>query len=88
VLTDKYVILCEERGCWAAPIFSQQSLKRVGVIDLAMLLECPFEDTQQRWNVVFQGRDSPIVKHYPQIKNPCFVSCVNYALCSKVNNYS
>jgi translation initiation factor 2 beta subunit (eIF-2beta)/eIF-5 len=27
-------------------------------------------------------RDSPIVKHYPQIKNPCFVSCVNSALCS------
>jgi hypothetical protein len=23
------------------------------------------------------GRDSPIVKHYP-----CFVTCVNYALCS------
>jgi hypothetical protein len=30
-----------------------------------------------------QGRDSPIVKHYPQIKNPCFVTCVNSALCSK-----
>jgi hypothetical protein len=29
-----------------------------------------------------QGRDSPIVKHYPQIKNPCFATCVNYALCS------
>jgi hypothetical protein len=28
------------------------------------------------------GRDSPIVKHYPQIKNPCFVTCVNSALCS------
>jgi hypothetical protein len=30
-----------------------------------------------------QGRDSPIVKHYPQIKNACFVTCVNSALCSK-----
>jgi predicted transcriptional regulator len=29
-----------------------------------------------------QGRDSPILKHYPQIKNPCFVTCVNSALCS------
>jgi alpha-1,3/alpha-1,6-mannosyltransferase len=29
-----------------------------------------------------QGRDSPIVKHYSSIKNPCFVTCVNYALCS------
>jgi hypothetical protein len=28
------------------------------------------------------GRDSPVVKHYPQIKNPCFVTCVNSALCS------
>jgi hypothetical protein len=28
------------------------------------------------------GRDSPIVKHDPQIKNPCFVICVNSALCS------
>jgi hypothetical protein len=29
-----------------------------------------------------QGRDSPIVKHYSKIKNPCFVTVVNYALCS------
>jgi hypothetical protein len=29
-----------------------------------------------------QGRDSPIVRHYSYIKNPCFVTCVNYALCS------
>jgi hypothetical protein len=29
-----------------------------------------------------QGRDSPIVKHYPQIKKPWFVTCVNSALCS------
>jgi hypothetical protein len=29
-----------------------------------------------------QGRDSPILKHYPQIKNPCFVTCVNSVLCS------
>jgi hypothetical protein len=28
------------------------------------------------------GRNSPIVKHYPKIKNPCFVSCVNSAICS------
>jgi hypothetical protein len=35
-----------------------------------------------------QGRDSPIVKHYSFIKNPCFVSCVNYALCSFGKNYS
>jgi magnesium-transporting ATPase (P-type) len=27
-----------------------------------------------------QGRDSPIIKHYPQIKNTCFVTCVNSAL--------
>jgi hypothetical protein len=31
---------------------------------------------------VGQGRDSPIVKHYPQIKNPCFVTGVNSALWS------
>jgi hypothetical protein len=29
-----------------------------------------------------KGRDSPNVKHYPQIKNPFFVTCVNSALCS------
>jgi hypothetical protein len=29
-----------------------------------------------------QERDSPIAKHYPQLKNPCFVTCVNSALCS------
>jgi hypothetical protein len=29
-----------------------------------------------------QGRDSPIVKHYSKIKNPCFVTSVNTALCS------
>jgi hypothetical protein len=28
------------------------------------------------------GRDSPIVKHYSSIKNSCFVTCVNSALCS------
>jgi hypothetical protein len=28
------------------------------------------------------GRDSPIVKHYSLIKNSCFVTCVNSALCS------
>jgi hypothetical protein len=29
-----------------------------------------------------QGRDSPIVKHYFSIKNSCFVTCGNSALCS------
>jgi hypothetical protein len=29
-----------------------------------------------------QGRDLPIVKHYSSIKNYCFVTCVNSALCS------
>jgi hypothetical protein len=29
-----------------------------------------------------QGRDSPIIKHYSLIKNPCFVTCVNSTLCS------
>jgi hypothetical protein len=29
-----------------------------------------------------QGRDSPIVKHYSSIKNSCFVTCVNSAICS------
>jgi hypothetical protein len=28
------------------------------------------------------GRNSPIVKHYSSIKNSCFVTCVNSALCS------
>jgi hypothetical protein len=28
------------------------------------------------------GRDSPIIKHYPQFKNPCFVNCVNSDLCN------
>jgi hypothetical protein len=28
------------------------------------------------------GCDSPIVKHYSLIKNSCFVTCVNSALCS------
>jgi hypothetical protein len=28
------------------------------------------------------GRDSPIVKHDPQIRNPCFVTCVNSPLFS------
>jgi hypothetical protein len=32
-------------------------------------------------NLTSQGRDSPIVKHYSEFKNPCFVTCVNYALC-------
>jgi hypothetical protein len=27
------------------------------------------------------GRDSPIVKRYSSIKNSCFVTCVNSALC-------
>jgi heme oxygenase len=30
----------------------------------------------------YQGRDSPIFKHYSYTKNLCFVTCVNYALCS------
>jgi hypothetical protein len=30
---------------------------------------------------MFQGRDSSIVKHYSKLKNPCFVTCVNSALC-------
>jgi ATP-dependent DNA helicase Q4 len=29
-----------------------------------------------------QGRDSPIFQNYSKIKNPCFVTCVNSALCS------
>jgi hypothetical protein len=32
--------------------------------------------------IVVLGRNSPIVKHYSSIKNPCFVTCINYALCS------
>jgi hypothetical protein len=28
-----------------------------------------------------QGRDSPIVRHYSSIKNSCFVTCVNSAIC-------
>jgi hypothetical protein len=35
----------------------------------------------ERWLLV-QGRDSPIVKHFSSIKNSCFVTCVNSALCS------
>jgi hypothetical protein len=35
-----------------------------------------------------QGRDSPIVKHYPQIKNACFVTCVNLPYVVKVKNCS
>jgi hypothetical protein len=30
----------------------------------------------------FLGRDSPMFKNYSYLKNPCFVTCVNYALCS------
>jgi hypothetical protein len=32
--------------------------------------------------VYLQGRDSPIVKHYFSIKNSCFVTFANSALCS------
>jgi hypothetical protein len=34
-------------------------------------------------HVIYRGCNSPIVKHYPQIKKPCFVTCVNSALCSE-----
>jgi hypothetical protein len=44
-------------------------------VSITMILFTPFPG--------FLGRDSPIVKYYPQIKNPCFVTCVNSALCSK-----
>jgi hypothetical protein len=40
------------------------------------------DGSSDKSDLYFQGRDSPIVKHYPQIKNPCFVTCVNFALCS------
>jgi hypothetical protein len=43
----------------------------------------------QRQILSIQGRDSPIVRHYSSVKNSCFVTSVNSALCSyKVRNYS
>jgi hypothetical protein len=45
------------------------------------------QDSSHGKSIIFvipvQGRDSPIVKHCSSIKNSCFVTCVNSALCSE-----